>query len=481
MAPWMRRWGPFVVAAAVVVLVVANAASWAASPPGDSHDGRNAAVWGLSARGLLEDPIGSRLGGVQPSGTAYANHPPAIVVVAAATTAATGGHPLGLHLPGIAATAAAVLLLVVLLRRSGLPDLAVGAAVVVGGTTPMLLTYGTMLDTPVLALPVAVATLLAGQEVRHGRTVRSVALVAVGLAAGLTSWQGAVLAFVVAATTVAGTADRRKGLRAAVLLGAGAMGGCLLSVAWAWWAYGDLGILLDAFAQRRGAAPVWWEAQRTFTADLFGPALLVVVVGAVLVSLVRRRHRVLLGAPLLVVVGWSRLADQAASIHDYWNYLGILVVAVAAGVVVEAGADAVRRWTPSLAPLAAGALVVGVGLLAASAVLVPSDAERRLVDGVPAGRAAAKLARAGSPDAVVVRSDVSSIPGGAAWAAWSAHGLAPDASPDELASLARSDPDAPVLFAIPAGYEASDRLLSIAVAVDGRYVIAPASVFAPGG
>jgi 4-amino-4-deoxy-L-arabinose transferase-like glycosyltransferase len=475
----MRRWGVYGVAGLVVVLVVVNAASWVAAPPGDSHDGRNAGVWGLSARALLDDPIGSRLGGVQPTGDRYANHPPAIVVAAAVTTFVTGGHPLGLRLPAILATATAAVLLVVLLRRAGLPDVAVAAGVVMGGTAPMLLTYGTMLDTPVLALPVGAAVSLVGLDVRHGRHVRTAVLAGAGLAAGLISWQAVLLTALVALTVAVGTPVRERGLRAAAALVAGAVVGSVLSLGWAWWAYGGLDGLFDTFARRQEAVPDWGAAQRVYLGSLFGPVLLGAVAAAVAVVLVRRRHRSLLGAPLLAVVGWSVLFREAAAVHDYWNFLGVLVAVIAVGVVVEAGIDAVRRWVPSLAPLVGVALAVAVVVVAGAAVVHPSEAERTTVAGVPGGRAAEALAHPASPAEVAVWADEGSIPAGAPWAAWTAHGSAPPADAEALVELSRSDPDAPVMLVIPATATVDEDRLDEVVARDGRYLIVRASIFGP--
>ena len=134
-APWTAVWA---LAALVGLAALVNAAPWIAAPPGDSHEGRNAAVWGLAARALRDHPIESRLGGRRPDGKAYADHPP-VIVLAAALTTVPGEGGIALRVPSIVASLAAIALMLALLRRLGYSPLAAGIGVVLMGTSAMFL------------------------------------------------------------------------------------------------------------------------------------------------------------------------------------------------------------------------------------------------------------------------------------------------------------------------------------------------------
>ena len=78
----MTASGRRVIFAAVLVvgsLFVIHAGPWISRGFGYSLDGFNGAVWGQGARAAVEHPIGSRLGGIQPDGHRYADHPPLTV------------------------------------------------------------------------------------------------------------------------------------------------------------------------------------------------------------------------------------------------------------------------------------------------------------------------------------------------------------------------------------------------------------------
>ncbi len=469
----------WLVAAVVATAFVVQAAPRLAAPLGDSHDGRNAGAWGLGARALVDDPIGSRLGAVRPDGTPYANHPPAIVAATALTSLATGDRPLGLRLPAVLATVAALALLVVLLRDQGVGPVPASVALIVAGTTGMLLTYGSMLDTPVLALPTAVAALIAIGRVRAGTPVRPSLLLAVGVAAGLTSWSGCVLVAIAAAGALPGGRARRARLRPLGLLVGGAVAGGLVSLAWAWWGYGDLATLWRTLSSRSDQPGSWWAVQREASVDLYGPVVLALVVVGSVVALVRRRHRLVLGASVVPVLVWARAMAGGASVHDYWNYLGIVAVAVAAAVVAEACLDAAEGSEDRrLRPLVAGALGLAAVAVAARSLATPSFAEYTIRLGIDAGRAVDQLDPAPGPAEPVVWIDGATVPGGGLWASWSGQGTAPTVPPGEIGAVAAEGPDRPLLVALPFGAEPTQKLLDIALARSGRYVVVPASLLA---
>jgi len=471
-------WGwVWAVAAVVGLAVVVNAAPWIAAPPGDSHDGRNAGTWALGARGLVEDPIGSRLGTDRPDGSAYANHPPAVVAEAAVALAATRDHPLGLRLPGLAASLASLALLVVLLRELGFRPIAAATGIVLAGSSAMFLTYATMLDTPVLALPFALATLLVGTRIQRGQPVRTGLVALLGTGVGLTSWQGTFLVGIVVAVLVVAAPDRRAVLAPCSALAGGAAAGVLLTLTWAWWGYGSLGDLWSALRDRTASDVPWLEVQRSFVGDLYGPVLVLVVLAGAVVAVARRRHRLVLGCSLAAVAGWTRLMGQAASIHDYWTYLGVAVVALAGATVAEAVEDAAAARQPAGGPrsrLVDAGVVLVVGLIGVASFIRTSDAERAIAGGVDGGRLAASLPTAAAPgDEVLTTSDAFMTSGGV-WAEWIGHGTAPRVDASALAALIEDDPQHPVLIVLPRGRVPSDLLQDQAVARVGRYYLVPA-------
>ena len=101
----------------------------------------------------------------------------------------TGERPVALRAPALLASLAALVLLAALLRDAGfgLGDVAGGLAV--AGTSAMFLTYGAMLDTPVLSLPFGLAAVWAAQRAWQGRPPPRPVLLATGLVAALAGWQ----------------------------------------------------------------------------------------------------------------------------------------------------------------------------------------------------------------------------------------------------------------------------------------------------
>ena len=340
------------------------------APFGDSHDGRNAGVWAAGSRALREDgPIDSVLGARHQDGTVYANHPPALLSATALAETVGGEHPASTRAPALLASLAAIPLLYLLLRALDLSAAAALLGTTAAVATPMFRTFGAMVDTPVLGLPVGIAVLLAWARRRAGTPLPRWAEVLVGGLAALVAWQ-CVLAVVVVVLA------RRKG---SLPLAAGVAGGLALTLLWIGVASGGLGGLLDVFVTRTGndegrtlADAV--ASQRLWLSDLLGPAGLGVL--AALVALADRRHRIAAAVLLATSFGWAVVMTDGAAVHSYWLYWAIVPAAFGVAWTVE-----VLLTVPSPVLRPAGA--VAVGLLAVVGLATTSfeqDSERAGAD-----------------------------------------------------------------------------------------------------
>lgn len=302
-----RSWGAragavalaFVVAA-VAVAFLGAVAPWSSDDFGYSLDGFNGSVWGLGARAAADDPIGSRLGGVHPGGESYANHPPITVWTAAIGSAVSGDRPGAVRAPALIASVGALLVLALLLHDAGLRREAVAAGVVLTGTSGMFLTYGAMLDTPVVGLPFGLAALAAAQRVWQGRSPPRGVLVLVGALAALAGWQAALAAALAAGVALLApeaVGEGRSPRRGALALTAGVAIGTALTAGWIAWVYGGLGPLFDQAQWRTGQdgfgtdAP-WGTAMGGHLTDLYGPApVLLLIAAAAFVAVASSRPR----------------------------------------------------------------------------------------------------------------------------------------------------------------------------------------------
>lgn len=129
LARWNRRFHLRLretVVAGVLVLVgcglLFHVSPWLTDGLGDSHDGYNAAIWGLGARGAVEDPVGNRLGGIHPDGMSYANHPPLLVWTLTPIVAIRDDWPLGLRLVPLLGSLTAIGILAGVPRQRGWHD-----------------------------------------------------------------------------------------------------------------------------------------------------------------------------------------------------------------------------------------------------------------------------------------------------------------------------------------------------------------------
>ena len=342
------------------------------APFGDSHDGKNGKVWSAGSRSLREEgPVASRLGTRNPVTGVYANHPPLIYLETAVTELVGFGTMAATRAPAWLGTLALIGLLGALLRDSGLRPNAVGMAVLLVTTTPMLLVYGTMLDTPVTSLPIAVGLLLMWERARRGKVVRPVYAGGLTALAVLAGWQALLLAGLVgswALVRVVRRTGRRKVDRAFVI--GACLGGALL-LAWMLWAFGGtLRPLQDQFSFRSGQSAQkvglgeLLASQRHYGVGMFGAVGVLGVVGLVL-ALRDARTRGLAAVASAVTVPYTVVLRTGAVNHSYWGYWFLLPIAIGLAV----GSDRLLatwrsrgRWQPVLpcvVALLATVLVVG--------------------------------------------------------------------------------------------------------------------------
>lgn len=478
----MRAWAPRVVLAFTVVALAAtlvvHVSPWVTKGFGYSADGYNGAMWSLGARGTVEDPIGNRLGGVQPSGYRYANHPPLLVWITTVTSAASDERPVALRAPALAASLAALVLLAAVLRDAGLDALDVAGGLALAGTSAMFLTYGAMLDTPVLSLPFGLGAIWAAQRSWQGRPPPRPVLVAAGLLAALVGWQALLAAGTATALALVGpSADGRRAARA---LGAGTAAGLAITLAWIAWVKGTLLALGDQATYRTGfGLSDWYGRQESHLGDLYGPVLLAIAATGLVVALVARPEparptgdgpalgawagvRPLAGVVGAVVVGYTLAFRQASAAHDYWTYWGVALLAVAAAALVHAIRAGARRLPRPAAMAVHGALAVAVVALAIAGAGHRSRSERSMRDGLAAVPVLAAAPRASSPDeaTVVVRDVEPFLP----WADFATHGRA---AVTDQAGLAELPADTLVfLIARP-----SPEVRAAAIAVEGTFVL----------
>lgn len=466
------------VVAVLAVAFVAHAARWVAAPLGDSHDGRNGAAWALAARSLRDDPIGHRLGGIRPDGEPYANHPPGIVAATAVTTLVTGDRPVGVRLPAVLATIASLALLAALLQQLRYPLAATIAGLGLAATSPMLLGYGTMLDTPMVGLPAFLGALLVAVRCRQGHAASRGLAVAVGAATGLLAWQAVLGTWLVALWLVAVPASRARNSAIALRLASGALGGALVSLAWAWWAYGSPGALFDALQTRSGGSTGWLDAQVTYLGATFGWARLAIVALGAAAALASRRRIGPIAVALATTVLWTVGLREGATIHGYWSYFGIVVVALGAAAVAERAIElsaratstaALERVRPLMAAVAALALGIGFG----STLLMTNAPETATIDGLDAGRLAERIERADRPDEVVMVVLEGNVGGGTTplWASWPTHGAVAVIGQDEVTSFDDTYPGAVLMVEAASPWELAALLDAGAIDSEGLFVL----------
>lgn len=378
-----RDAGALAVVVGVGVLLLVLAWPRVSAPFGDSDEGINGAVWATNSRALRESGVvESRLGGRRLDGTSYATHPPYIVVATAAAEIVGGEEEWATRAPAWLGSIAALGLLYALARSAGAGPVAAAGATVATALTPMFFTYGTMLDTPVVAFPFGVAVLL--MWLRRWRTPEGQRATSPWLtgatcaAAALTGWQAAVLVVLAAATLVArGLRGRRHWLAEAMPFVIGGALGVALSLSWTWWVYGDFATLSDKYFRRSGESGGvgvgdMVSFQIPWLAQLLGLGL--IGLGSCIAALWDRRMRALAGMSLAIVVVYAVVFRQAAAGHQYWNYWALLPTAVGFAWAF----DRMARDVPARAfvPVVAVACIV-LGLVN---LAVLDDEARRYID-----------------------------------------------------------------------------------------------------
>ena len=388
---------------ALVLLTLGGAAFVALSAPmltapfGNSHDGRNAGVWASGSRALREDgPVASRLGGVHEDGSSYANHPPLIYLESAAVEWVAGEHPWTSKAPALLSALGAMVLLYLVLVNAGLRRVPAALGVVVGLLTPMMIVYGSMLDTPMTSLVFGVAVLLAWQRQWQGRPLPIVATGLLAVLACLSGWQAMLLTWLAVGSLVLRRprrpADLVRGLRDAMPLLVGAVIGTVATVAWATWVYGSMSVLYgqlvrrssnDAQATRLRAL----DNQSVWVVNLLSTALLGLV-AAVVSLFADRRIRPLAALLLTTTLVYPVVLYNGAYYHEYWNYWVCLPVSCGAGWALDQVWSRLARHGAS--PRGAAALVGVLALVLIAPGVITETPEAQVIDaGLVPGRLAA--------------------------------------------------------------------------------------------
>lgn len=351
--PTLQR-RPFLIALlAVVMLFVVLIAPRVSLEPGDSHDGRNAGLWTVGGRSLLENgPIESRLGAWAPEREVYANHPPGVTWETAAFLATTGTSPWSRKAPAYVSSIVAIGLAAVLLRRLGFSRAASLGGVAVMATTPMMLIFGASPNMEAASLPWVFLVLIAWADPDHPHARLAAGVGVIGcvwmfhgsllLAAGLGAMS--LLRLLRGRETAI---DRRVvvcALPAGLLLGA-----------WFAWANGGLSGLLAQGGTRSTLGDIgatdWLDRQGRYLGDVFGwPLLLLVVAGLVVAIRSTSGHqRMTVAIAAAAPVAYLAVTVDGAWHHEYWNYLFLVPIAVGSAGLIDAAKpfdSPLRRWAP---------------------------------------------------------------------------------------------------------------------------------------
>ncbi len=387
-----------VVPRVLVVLAVAVflGCGWNAvfAPFGDSHDGRNAAVWASGSRSVREEgPVASRLGAVSPDGV-YATHPPLIYLETAVAEAVGGGSRAATRAPAWIGTVLALVLLARLGREAGLSPVASAGAALLVMATPMLLVYGTMLDTPVTSLPFALGLVLLWQRVRAGVTGPAWALGTLAALSALAGWQSLLVAGIVGIWAVVRLIRGEGSPRLNLAVVTGAVTGLVAVLLWQLWAFDwTLQPALDQFGVRTGSPPSarggFLSRQRTDLANMFGAPLLAAAAAGLVLAVRNRRTRAPAAIGGAVAVAYTVAFRDGALAHDYWNYWLLWPVALGLATVLDRVGRVMGRVNRADGKLAAGVALVGA-VAVVSLQLNPPTAARFFERGLPAGRLAEK-------------------------------------------------------------------------------------------
>jgi hypothetical protein len=205
---------------------------------------------------------------------------------------------------------------------------------------PLFTIYGWMPDTPMLALPFALATMLAWQRSRT--TGRVGALAALACLTCLAGWQGAFMCLTLIAFAAL-DARRGRGWRVPGVLAVATCGTVAAVLAWSRWSYGSFDTLLHSAGYRvadgkLAVAEVARTQANFLTENWRLPVLIATPFGAVLAWRNRESRQPLL-ILTFVVVGYAALFWQAATIHRYWTVWAVAPVALCIGALCQALLD----------------------------------------------------------------------------------------------------------------------------------------------
>jgi 4-amino-4-deoxy-L-arabinose transferase-like glycosyltransferase len=380
------------VALAVVFVVIALPRI--TGPIADSDEGINAAVWGFDSRSLRENGIAdSRFGGVRIDGSLYASHPPLIVAGATLSESVLGEHPWSTRLPAWFASLAAIPLLYALLRSLRLDPVLAAAATIAGLGCHMLMVYGPMLDTMVVAFPLGLAVALVWHRQWAGIAAPPWWLVfGLGAIASLASWQATFLVGLCAVATAGRVRSDRRALRRALPYAAAVVLATAISLGWALWTYETFEVLGDKLTRRTSGEAATVGAMITFQipwlAQLLGLGFLACI--ACLVSLRDRRYRPLAALSLVAVFGYAVILKEGAGGHQFWNYWAMLPAAIGVAYVLEAIGRAVAPSTRSGSGTRS-AVLIGIAVLVVVVNLTRPNQAGELIE---AGYAPYELVRA---------------------------------------------------------------------------------------
>jgi hypothetical protein len=403
-----RRW--WIALAAFCLLLVIAVLPVLRAPFGDNRDGVNGGTWALASREIREHPGASKLGAYAPHRVprTYVNHPPLIVAELAVVESVLGAHRWTTRLPALVATLAAIVLTALLLVEAGIAPPVAVTGTVLGFGCPLVRTYGAMVDTPIVGLPLGIATLLLWQRARAGRRVPPAMWVGIVALTCLTSWLGWLLAGLVGIGLLVG----RRWADAAAAAGGAALGATGY-VAWIWQAEGSARPVVDIFLERSGdpgatgvgfAQPVWHNIQSGF---LPWTALLALPLAAI--ALRDRRLRAIACVAWVTAIAWEAIFPFRAATEEFWLWWSVVPLAVGFG----AGLDALLRLTHGRGvgdrPATRFMLpaLCGLGMLS---TLAPSPGGTTWHDGVGAGTLVAAAAYpADQQRAWVFSSDVDNL------------------------------------------------------------------------
>jgi 4-amino-4-deoxy-L-arabinose transferase-like glycosyltransferase len=348
-------------------------------PFGQSDEGLNAAVWGEGSRSYRElGPITSVFGGRRIDGRAYATHPPLLLTEAAAVEWIAGEHRWITRAPAWIGALAGIPLLYLLLRRLRVRAALAASAVVAGLGTPMFFVYGWMLDTPVVAFPLAVAAaaIWQGRRAEEEATARGAAgpgtrsVVAISVLVGVAGWQASLFVGLLAVWTLASARRNDRPTTEARAWFGGLFAGLAISLGWCWWVYGDLQVLKEKFFLRTAGESLsitdMVRYQSRWTALLLGAGL--IGLAWAIAALRDPRFRPLTACALASVVLYNVVFHSAAAAHPFWGYQILLSVVLGYGYFFEhLHRRLARDGLPALSSVVALAcLVAAIGAIPAS-------------------------------------------------------------------------------------------------------------------